>query len=72
MTWLGHHIDMIPSKLFITEERIMHLEMAIEFILCEADNYQYSLVPVKVLASVVGQIISLQNVVGKINDSTNV
>lgn len=65
VTWLGNIIDMISGTLFITGERIMLLEMAKETLLYQVDKDQYSLVPVKVLASFVGQIFSLQNVVGE-------
>lgn len=63
--WLGHYIDMQEAKLYITEERIRRLEIALESLLCQTERDQYSLIHVKVLASVVGQIISLQHVVGK-------
>ena len=56
---------MSTGKVFITEERIKRLETAIESLLYQTDKDQYSLVHVKRLAPVVGQIISLQNVVGK-------
>ena len=65
VTWLGHCLDMIAGKLFITEERIKRLEAAIEALLSQIDHDQYSLVQVRALASVIGQVISLQNVVGK-------
>ena len=65
VTWLGHNIDMSVGKLFITEERIDRLEMALESILNQRERNLYGLVPVKTLASVAGQIISLQNVIGK-------
>ena len=63
--WLGHDIDMQEAKLYITEERIRHLEIAIESLLCQTEKDQYSLIHVRVLASVIGQIISLQHVIGK-------
>lgn len=63
-TLLGHNIDMMIGKLFITEERIDHLEMTIGSLLYRVEKDHYSLVPEKALASVVGQTISLQNVIG--------
>ena len=63
--WLGHDIDMQEAKLYITEERIRRLEIAIESLLCQTEKDQYSLIHVRVLASVIGQIISLQHVIGK-------
>lgn len=65
VTWLGHNINMSVGKLFITEERIDRLEMAIQSLLYQFERDLYSLIPVRALASVVGQIISLQNVIGK-------
>ncbi|MCG7875782.1 MAG: reverse transcriptase domain-containing protein [Candidatus Thiodiazotropha endolucinida] len=64
VTWLGHFLDMKEAKLYITEERIKRLETAIDSMIYQIDKDQYNLIHVKVLASVVGQIISLQNVVG--------
>ena len=55
--WLGHDIDMQEAKLYITEERITRLEIAIESLLCQTEKDQYSLIHVRVLASVIGQII---------------
>ena len=43
----------------------LRLEMTIKSLLYQVEKDRYSLVPVKALASVVGQIISLQNVIGK-------
>lgn len=65
VTWLGNTIDMGEGKIFITAERITRLEMAIDSLLYQIDKDQYNLIPVRFLASVVGQIISLQNVIGK-------
>ena len=63
--WVGHDIDMQEAKLYITEEKIRRLEIAIESLLCQTEKDQYSLIHVRVLASVIGQIISLQHVIGK-------
>ena len=65
VTWLGLNIDMSVGKLFITEARIARLEMALESILYQRERSLYCLVPVKILASLAGQIISLQNVIGQ-------
>ena len=65
VTWLGYFIDMIINKIYVTEERIQRLEMAIDSVLYQTDRDRYSLIHVRALASVVGQIISLQNVIGK-------
>ena len=63
--WLGYYIDMHEARLYITEERIKRLEIFIDSVLSQIEKDQYSLIHVKVLASVVGQIISLQHVIGK-------
>lgn len=63
--WLGHYLDMIEGKMFITEERISRLERAIDSLIYQIERDLYSLIHVRVLASVIGQIISLQNVIGK-------
>ena len=63
--WLGHYIDMKEAKLYIMEERIKSLEIAIDSLIYQIERDQYGIIHVKVLASVVGQIISLQHVQGK-------
>ena len=65
VTWLGHYIDMESGRIFITQDRIKRLEVAIDSLLYQIERDQYDLIHVKVLASIVGQIISLQNVIGK-------
>ena len=47
VAWLGHNKDMSVGKLFITEERIDGLEMALESILYQRERNLYGLVPVK-------------------------
>ena len=61
-TWLGYILDMSQGKLFVTYERIERASQAIESMLetiCKT-----ILVRVRALASVVGQIISMQAVFG--------
>ncbi|MEW8546455.1 MAG: reverse transcriptase domain-containing protein [Candidatus Thiodiazotropha sp.] len=65
VVWLGNTLNMNDGKVYITEERISRLEVSIDSLLYQVEKNLYSLVHVKVLASVVGQIISLQNVIGK-------
>ena len=63
-TWLGYILDMSQGKLFVTYERIERASQAIESMLktiCKT-----FLVRVQALASVVGQIISMQAVFGKL------
>ena len=61
---LGYVIDMIQSKLFVTEERIASAYHAIVSLIDHLDRSY--MVKVRVLASVVGKIISMQSVFGKL------
>jgi len=64
--WLGHTLDFVSNRLFISEERIGRLEMSIKSLLFQIFRDKLNLVHVRALAGVVGQIISLQSVLGKI------
>lgn len=64
--WLGHFICMKSGRLFITEERISRLELAIGSLLSQLKGQFLQIVPARFAASIAGQIISLQNVLGKI------
>ena len=64
IVWLGHLLIMQKNKLFITEERIKQLQIKIDSVLFQLRTNSKMLVHVKVLASVTGQIISLQSVLG--------
>lgn len=64
--WLGHTLDFVSNRLFISEERIDRLEMSIKSLLFQIFRDKLNLVHVRALAGVVGQIISLQSVLGKI------
>ena len=55
---------MHQNLLFITDERIQRLLRRIDSILKTLENQKIPLIHVKSLANVVGQIISLQSVVG--------
>lgn len=63
-TWLGHLIDMESNMLFISGERIERLQKTLDSVLFQIRNNKYRIIPVKVIVSVAGQIISLQSVVG--------
>ena len=65
VVWLGHLLDMQNNKLFITEERVKRLQIKIDSVLYQLRTNSKMLVHVKVLASVTGQIISLQSVFEK-------
>ncbi|XP_045166502.2 uncharacterized protein LOC123529945 [Mercenaria mercenaria] len=64
VTWLGHVLDVEHNLLFITENRIRGLESSIESLLYQVSISKHKLVPVRYLASVVGQITSVQSVIG--------
>ena len=64
VTWLGHIFDFDTNRLFITQERIYRLIEAIELALRTIASDRYSLLSVRTLASVVGQIMSLHTVLG--------
>ena len=64
VTWLGHMIDMEKNMLFISDERIKRLQAKLDSVLFQIKSDKYNIILVKVLASVTGQIISLQRVIG--------
>lgn len=63
--WLGHVFNFEDNILRLTEERIKRLETQIDSVLYDVRNDKFKTVHVKALASVIGQIISLQSVLGK-------
>ena len=66
LTWLGYLLDMACGKVYVTDERIARLEVAIESFLYQMKVSGTGLMKVRFLASIVGQIISLQTVVDKL------
>ena len=64
--WLGHILDTAENKLYITEERIKRLEVSIDSAIFQMRLDKVNLLNVKVLAAFVGQVISMQGVLGKI------
>jgi len=62
--WLGHVLDMHTNRLFITENRVARLENSIDSMIYQIHQTREKTVPVRFVASIVGQIISLQSVVG--------
>ena len=62
--WLGHHWDTISNTIRITDERISRLENAIDSLMFQLKSDGTQILPVRFLASVVGQIVSLQQVLG--------
>jgi hypothetical protein len=64
--WLGHFWDFNSNRLCISTERINRLEATLQSVLFQISGDKLDLIPVRFLASVVGQIISLQSVLGKL------
>ena len=57
-------IDMEKNLLFISDERIKRLLAKLDSVLYQVRSDQYNVISVRVVASVTGQIISLQSVIG--------
>ena len=66
ITWLGYFLNMVSAKFYITKDRIKRIQMALHSFLTQMQNQELSIVPAKFAASMVGQIISTQLVLGKI------
>lgn len=66
LEWLGYCLDMSVARIYVTDERIKRLEAAIDSVLYQIRVSSLNVVKVRVVASVVGQVISLQTVMGKI------
>ena len=62
--WLGRVIDMHQNLLYITDEIVLKLLAKIQSILSYIENCESKLNPVRLLANVVGQIISMQRLLG--------
>ena len=60
--WLGHFWDTVLSMIHITDERISRLEKAIGSLMFQVRADKLQIVPARFLASVVGQIVSMQHV----------
>ena len=60
--WLGHFLDTVSSKIHITDERISRLEKVIDSLMFQMRADKAHIVPARFLASVVGQIVSMQQV----------
>lgn len=56
---------MIEGKLYVTEDRIERLELSMESVFLIISNSKTPLVKVRLLACILGQIISMQTVLGK-------
>ena len=66
VTWLGFNWCTVTGLLHASEQRIDRLDSALSSLIYQMQSDKRGLVPVRFVASIVGQIISLQNAVGKL------
>ena len=66
VAWLGHYLDMERNMLYILQERILRLKTSVASTLYQIQRSNDRILPARFVASVVGQIISLQSVIGNI------
>ena len=66
VTWLGFFICMNSGKFYITDERIKRLQCSCKSMLYQLCTQKLRIVPARFAASITGQIISIQTVLGKI------
>ena len=64
--WLGYFWNMLVGKIYIADERIKKLEISIDSVLSVIANSKMPLIKVRFIACIIGQIISMQTVLGKI------
>ena len=65
-TWLGYFICMSSGKFYIKDERIKRLECSCKSMLYQLGTQKLRTVPARFAASITGQIIFVQMVLGKI------
>ena len=66
VAWLGYYLDMERNMLYILKERILRLKTSVASTLYQIQRSNDRILPARFVASVVGQIISLQSVIGNI------
>ena len=66
ITWLGYFLNMEIGKFFIADGRIERIQESLQSMISQLQSQDLSIVPARFAASVVGQIISTQLVLGKI------
>ena len=66
ITWLGYFICMDSGKFFITDDRVKRLELTCKSMLYQLGTQKLRILPARFAASVAGQIISMQSVLGKV------
>ena len=64
--WLGHILNYDTNKLYVTETRMARLTASIQSVLYQINADKLNVISVRFLMSVVGQIISLQSVLGNL------
>ena len=64
--WLGYFWNMVEGKLYVTDERVSRLEKSLQSLLSTVNACKVNLVRVRFLACIVGQVICMQAVFGKI------
>ena len=65
-SWLGYFINMSEGRFFIVENRIQRIERSIDSMIDQLLKQKYSIMAVRYVAAVTGQIISTQMVLGNI------
>jgi hypothetical protein len=65
LVWLGLEWDMKEGKLRVTQECVDKILRCIESLVLQIKQHSFRLVSVKFLASIIGQIISIQSVMGE-------
>ena len=66
ITWLGYFLNIEIGKFFIADGRIERIQESLQSMISQLQSQDLSIVPARFAASVVGQIISTQLVLGKI------
>ena len=59
---------MLVGKIYITKERIKKLEFSLDSVLSVIANSKMPLIKVRFIACIIGQIISMQTVLGTVKD----
>ena len=64
VAWLGHVLHMTSNRLYISEERVERLYQKIQTVLADIEKKKFHLIPVRTVANIVGQIVSMHSVMG--------
>ena len=63
--WLGYFWNMMEGKIYVNEDSIKRLVLSMESVFLIISNSKTPLVKVRLLECIMGQIISMQTVLGK-------